>query len=240
MAPAPAPAPAAPPLHAAPAPYYGQPPAYAAMYGTPYPPPYAVPYGMPYAPGYPPAYGAPYAPWYPPYVMFHPAFLMPFTPQARMRALAEAARSKRRGAAAIDFLAALGLWALLFFFLYPPIFGGNMFFGFNMLNHLELRVPLTAAVLVSFYALQDAFGGTLGKRVLGVRVVTVECRPIGLGQAYVRSCELLLACFMLIFNFIGAIIWIIVQYSLISRDGQSVGDKMGRCWVVLKDAVQPA
>jgi len=214
--------------------------AYAAPYGYPYPPPYAPPYAAPYAPAPLTGYAVPFAPWYPGFVAYQPAYFMPNTPAQRMKALAEAARSARRFAAIIDFFLALGVWALLFFILYPPFFGPNMFFGWNMFNNLQFRLPLTAAVLVSFYALQDTFGGTFGKRVCGVCVVTVEQRQVGLGAAYARSCELLLACFCAIFHIFGIPIWLVIQYSLISRDGQSVGDKFGHCWVVLKGAVAPA
>jgi uncharacterized RDD family membrane protein YckC len=162
--------------------------------------------------------------------MYQPAFLMPVTPQARMASLVQSVRTARAGAAVLDALAVLGIWALLFFFVYPPIFGDP--FRFNPFNNLQFRLPITLFTVLSYYALQDAFGGTLAKRAMSLRVVNINFRPIGVGRGYARSCELLITIMMGFLGVIGAVVWIIVQSGMISRDGQSTGDKAGACWVV--------
>ena len=220
-------------------PAYGQPPyqqpygqAYGAPYGQPYGQPYAQPYGMP---GYgAPAYGA-----YPPMMMYAPV-MMPLTREQHLTGLVQYARGARRGAAFIDFMIVFGIWMLLLFVVYPAILGGPVLFNLRMFDGLVWRIPTTLFIVMCYYGLQDASGGTIGKRAMAVRVVGPDFKPIGFARAFARAVEVLPWC-LIFLGLIGMAVILILNSSLLEKNGKGIGDRLANCYVLrARDIPAPA
>jgi uncharacterized RDD family membrane protein YckC len=208
------------------------PPAQVGAYST-----YGLPQGAPRAPyghgpppyGYPPpAYGA--APGYgpsPPLPGYAagPYMQMPFlytvALTSRAAELAKSCTGARVAAGVVDALLVLGVWSRLFFIVYPSAF------GFFSATALAVRIPITLSWLVGYYALQDGYAGaTPGKRLCGLRVVDINLRLITPGQGLLRSLEV----FVWIIG--GGVILLIIQIYFVSSNGQGIGDRLAKSFVV--------
>lgn len=117
---------------------------------------------------------------------------------------------KRIGAAVIDGLfVALGGWIILFF---------SMLGGFA-----SPIVSMTTTALVGlayFVGLHYRFGQTVGKRIVGVRVLDDSEIPIGFGQAVLRNLpQLLIVMFGVSFSTAGEQSTETVQFGLVFING---------------------
>lgn len=105
----------------------------------------------------------------------------------------------------------------------------------DFLGYLELAAreapgitgPISAAVLVLFgvyHTLAHGLGGaTLGKRLVGIRVVRRDGNPPGLGRAALRAVLAFLSL---------ALVGLGVLLALFTRSGRTLHDLVARTWVV--------
>jgi len=187
------------------------------------------------APGYPPAGYAPtpygvapaYAPppgYAPPPVYAYPAAYVPLVPVPYAVAFGRESSGARFGAAVLDAVIAFGVWSVLFLFVYPALFPFPSGFA--------IRIPITLAWLLGYYAVQDGFaGGTIGKKATGLTLVNKDLKPIRPSQGFLRSLELFL------WFIAGGIILLLVQHSMVQNGGQGVGDKLAGCYLVPRSRV---
>ncbi len=197
-----------------PQPYaYGAPPPYPPQPAYPAAPGYGAPAAYPTGYGYPPSYG--YAP-----AAYAPMYYAPIMMEEPCVALAKQTSGARWGAACLDLLIVFGVWAMLFFFVYPAVFGLNSVFFFLP------RIFITALWFYLYYAVMDGFaGGTLGKRAAGLVLVDKQLRRISPGKAFGRAFEI----FIWPFSFI---IILLIQIIIMEKGGQSIGDKMAGTYLV--------
>jgi len=141
-----------------------------------------------------------------------------YTADPLVKTLAKQASGARWGAAAVDFLLIFSIWLTLFFIVYPalfPIFS-------------PVRLLITSLLWYGYYGVLDGLrGATLGKSLMGLKLVKEDLAPISMGQGLVRAIELILwpAAFIII---------LIVQFVLIDGGGQGIGDKLAKTYVVKK------
>lgn len=155
--------------------------------------------------------------------------------------MAREVSGKRSGAAFLDVLVVMSMWLALFLLVYVPTFRRYAWSDpFNVMTDtstLVYRLPITGFMILTYYAVQDAEGGTMGKRALGLRVVGADLAPIGLARAYRRSLELFVWLGLGMIPHIG---WGVLQHlhaKNMTQHGQSFGDQAAHCFVVRASAV---
>jgi uncharacterized RDD family membrane protein YckC len=95
----------------------------------------------------------------------------------------------------------LGIVAwILMFALFLPLMFTDALFGFWASWSYALLLPLLVGVLMVLYflVLEVSWGGTLGKRVMGLRVQTVNGGKITYGQAFIRNISKIFWLFLLL------------------------------------------
>jgi uncharacterized RDD family membrane protein YckC len=111
----------------------------------------------------------------------------------------------------------------LFAWLLAAATGGLTQSGFELTGAPALVSFL--AVAVYFIGMEKLFGGTVGKLVLGLRVVTLDLHPISWSQSLIRNL-LRIVDFLPFFYIVGAIaIWM-------SKDHQRLGDRVAGTVIV--------
>ena len=93
---------------------------------------------------------------------------------------------------------------LVLFLLVPFVFVGA-FAGFYTAWAYVLVVPLALGILsvLYFLVLETSWGGTVGKRILGLRVQTVNGGKVSFGQSFIRNISKIFTLFLLLDWLIG-------------------------------------
>jgi uncharacterized RDD family membrane protein YckC len=131
------------------------------------------------------------------------------------------------GPRAVAFLIDWVLFALLIALVWIVSGGVSSSAEDNLLTHpnTELELVITAAALVYFGGLERAWGATVGKRALGLRVVMADGTPATGRAVVIRTLGRLIDCFLLSPIVAAIFVWA-------SPRRQRIGDRWAHTIVV--------
>jgi uncharacterized RDD family membrane protein YckC len=131
------------------------------------------------------------------------------------------------GPRAVAFLIDWVLFALLIALVWIVSGGVSSSTEDNLITHpnTELELVITAAALVYFGGLEQAWGATVGKRALGLRVVMVDGTPATGRAVVIRTLGRLIDCFLLSPIVAAIFVWA-------SPRRQRIGDRWAHTIVV--------
>lgn len=102
---------------------------------------------------------------------------------------------------------------------------------------------LASAIYISYWALRDISGASLGKRALKLEVIQVDGTPPRAGPRVVRNITFFLPALLLIIPYVGTILFVLVLSCLFSVEilvlltsGRRIGDRLAGTMVVKRFA----